>query len=382
MKLLIVVNSMEGGGAEKTIQTLVNYWSERAVFENITIACTDRAVTEYPLHPGVRLISLGWGRLNRGVGKALALPLLAWNLARFARRERFDLCLSFLVRANLVNVVSRLFGNPAPPVICEQTSSFDFYRDLNSRLRQRVTWGIRLLYPWAHRIIAASTGVANRLNHGGIPKEKLSIIHNPIPLERFVELRNRAAKDSNVTEIITVGRLSPEKDQATLIRAFARLKPQFPQARLTIVGKGPEEESLKALIEELGVSDVVLYGWHHAPEELLVKSDVFVLTSTSEGFGVVLIEAMACGLPVVSTRCPGGPAEILQDGYSGILTPVGDDQALAESLTGLLRAPERIREFEARSCRRAEDFSDSAIAEQYCQALGVNSPPGGPCRRV
>jgi len=140
--------------------------------------------------------------------------------------------------------------------------------------------------------------------------------------------------------LVSVGRLSPEKDHATLIRAFAKLDPAL---RLEIAGDGPMRDMLQSLARELGMSDrVTLTGFVTDPFPVFRRAELAVSSSRYEGFGNAIVEALACGTPVVATDCPYGPREILADGRYGLLTPVGDADALAVAITRALAAtPDR-----------------------------------------
>lgn len=174
------------------------------------------------------------------------------------------------------------------------------------------------------------------------------------------------ATDS-IPNIITVGRLAYQKDHVTLLRAFA-LALRRVQARLVLVGQGPLHGELVTLAEELGISDKVLFaGWQENPFAWMANADLFVLSSRFEGFGNVVIEAMACGLPVVSTDCPSGPNEILANGDAGILVPVGDVHALADAICLVLENSELREQLADKSKRRAPEFDISMIGRRHLE---------------
>ena len=172
--------------------------------------------------------------------------------------------------------------------------------------------------------------------------------------------------------VLGTGRLSAQKDFPTLVRAFAGLRAQT-SARLVILGAASTPErtaeraaELRALAEGLGVgADVDLPGFVPNPYAYMARSAVFALSSAFEGFGNVLVEAMACGCPVVSTDCPSGPAEILAGGAYGPLVPVGDDAALAAALARVLAAPPD----RAALRRRAAEFTPERATDAYLEAL-------------
>jgi glycosyltransferase involved in cell wall biosynthesis len=169
--------------------------------------------------------------------------------------------------------------------------------------------------------------------------------------------------------ILSVGRLDRIKDQATLLRAFARLRANC-AARLMILGEGDERARLESLAQELGIAaDVTLPGFVANPMPYMRKAAVFALSSLSEGFGNVLVEALYCGCPVISTEC-GGPREILMDGRYGHLVPVGDDAALAKALAATLTHPPD-RQVLIQSVQ-GRGFTVAEATERYLQALQLS----------
>ena len=159
--------------------------------------------------------------------------------------------------------------------------------------------------------------------------------------------------------------MTTQKDFPTLLRAFARLRKQQP-ARLVILGEGKIKAALIALATELGIlQDVALPGFVNNPLAWMSRSSVFVLSSVWEGFPGVLIEAMACGCPVVSTDCPSGPAEILNGGEYGRLVSMGDDGALAEAILTTLKKPLDSTKLRA----RAAEFSVERALDKYLEVL-------------
>jgi glycosyltransferase involved in cell wall biosynthesis len=184
------------------------------------------------------------------------------------------------------------------------------------------------------------------------------------------------ANTGAIPTIITVGRLVYQKDHDTLLRAFALARSRL-DASLVLVGQGPLQDELTTLARELGISDRVIFaGWQQNPFAWMANADLFVLSSRFEGFGNVVIEAMACGLPVVSTDCPSGPSEILANGDAGILVPVGDVHAMADAMCAVLQDGKLRKQLADKSQRRAPEFDISVIGPrhlEYCRAWSTEA---------
>jgi glycosyltransferase involved in cell wall biosynthesis len=204
---------------------------------------------------------------------------------------------------------------------------------------------MRYLYPGVDRIIAVSEGVAeDTLRITRLPSSRVVVVRNPVVTSRLTELAAAPCphpwlEAAEVPVILAAGRLTEQKDFATLLRAFARLHAQTP-VRLIILGEGPLRRALDRLARQLGVSDeVALPGFTANPYAWMSRASQFVLSSAWEGSPNVLTEALALGLPAVSTDCPSGPREVLASGRYGILVPVGDAVGLAEAMRDTLAAP-------------------------------------------
>ena len=262
-------------------------------------------------------------------------------IASYMKREKPDCVLPNVPRA----VTATLFGSrlldavlPIVPII---------HAVGQSRLPRHHRRYRRLL-PYATRCVGVSQGVSDDLAvTARAPRHKITTIYNPVVTQA---LHAKTAEppshpwliDYRTPVILAAGRLTEQKDFPTLIRAFARLIRQRP-TRLIILGEGPLRQELEGLAQDLGIDDRVSFpGWVDNPFALMSRASLFVLSSIYEGLPTVLVEAMACGCPCVSTDCPSGPAEILEDGRYGPLVPVGDEAALAEAMErGLDEPPDR-----------------------------------------
>lgn len=218
-------------------------------------------------------------------------------------------------------------------------------QDKSPRRQKRIVNKIQRYWPLCDGIIAVSKGVAEDVSKlSGIDSDKIHVVHNPtVTRTLFLKAREdiqESIPGGNKTPfILSVGRLDPQKDYPTLIRAFSLIHDRV-QHNLIILGEGNRRRELERLISELQLDDrVFLPGYHENPYAYMQRASLFVMSSVWEGLPNVLIEALAVGCPVVSTNCPSGPNEILENGRYGSLVPVGDADALATSIFDTLSAP-------------------------------------------
>lgn len=246
----------------------------------------------------------------------------------------------------------------------------DRTRYWRQRRRDRFIELVSRLYARADTIVAISNGVGDRLaRETGLGRAAIRTIYNPVTTP---ELNEKAAAptahpwlfEDSIPVLLAVGRLNPQKNFDSLITAFAQIRTNR-RARLIILGEGSERAELENRINEMGLGeDIIMPGWVDNPYAYMRLANLFVLSSRYEGLGNVLIEALACGCPVVATDCPSGPREILSDGTHGRLVPVGDADALAAAIKAGLDDPGDA----AKRMRRAEDFSVTQAVDHY-QAL-------------
>ncbi len=310
----------------------------------------------------VRLIDLGLPLRGEGYGKPTTLRGLL-QTARPLRRLAPDAVFS---APEFVNLLAAL----ALVVARSRARFFPTFHAATSlvagRLGARIAvWLSLLVATRATKAVAVSAGVGRELEARGFPASKIAVIHNPLPQEAPRQRRDPACAEiwrRWVTDRRRHrGRLVPVKDHRTLLRAFALLQASRP-ARLVIFGEGPLEGELHACAQEMGIGDRVLFaGYTDDLHAGYAVADLFALSSTSEGFGNVLVEAMAAGVPVVSCDAPHGPREILDDGRYGKLVPVGDAPALAAAMAEMLDCPTPVAVLK----RRAADFDVSRIGDHY-----------------
>jgi glycosyltransferase involved in cell wall biosynthesis len=295
-----------------------------------------------------------------------------FHLARYLKAHHPDALLAVkhrgIITAILARFISGYKGILAGNIHTNVTASLK-----HSSFLKRVSyiWGMRLFYRWADRIIAVSQGVADDIMKiTGFSPDKVRTVYNPVvTAELFSKAGERVDHpwfgDTGVPVIVGMGRLTKQKDFHTLIKAFAKMREECP-CRLVILGEGGDRSSLESLTENLGISkDVDLPGFHKNPFPFLSRADLFVLSSRWEGFGLVLVEALALGVPVVSTDCPSGPREILEDGRYGPLVPIEDPAALAKAIKANLvdpLDPEMLKS-------AAREFTANKISEKYIRSL-------------
>ena len=247
--------------------------------------------------------------------------------------------------------------------------------EMKSTKSQALQDSMRKWYPQADAVITPSQGVGNDLIEiAGINSKNLHVIPNPLINDMFYSMADKPVnhpwlKDSEVPIILSVGSLEARKDFSTLIRAFSKVK-EKKQCRLLVLGEGKQRNKLLELAEELGVGNHVdLPGYDENPYRYMKNASVFVLSSRREGASAVIVEALACGTPVVSTDCPSGPAETLQNGRYGKLVPIGDHESMAEAISTTIANPQPKNLLREAVEKNRTDLS----AKQYLRAMGITS---------
>jgi glycosyltransferase involved in cell wall biosynthesis len=362
--------SLVGGGAERVIVNLAQGITERGLRVTLVLAAAEGVLLDQ-LPSAVRLVDLRAPRVLRSL-----VPL-----AGYLRRERPRVLVSSMGHANLVALwAGRLAGGVTPVIVTEHNTLSQETRN-ERRLAGRL-WPnlLRTFYPWATTVVAVSRGAADDLAHtSGLPRDRVEVVYNPVITPTMLALAREAPDHpwfapGQPPVILGAGRLTRQKDFFTLLRAFAEVRRRRP-VRLIILGEGEDRPALKALADDLGVADeVALPGFQANALAYMAGSAVFALSSAWEGLPTVLIEALAAGAQVVSTDCPSGPREILQDGRLGALVPVGDAPALAGAILEALGRPAGAIPVDALT-----PFTRDASVDHYLRVI-ENAAPSRPSR--
>jgi glycosyltransferase involved in cell wall biosynthesis len=361
--IALFLPSLRGGGAEKVMVNLALGFVEQGLKVDLVLAKAEGPyLSRVPEE--VRVVDLGARRV------LYSLP----GLVRYLRRERPQAMLSALNYANIVAIWAKLLARVQTHLVVSERNTLSYSTQNASSVRVKLLpLLIKIFYPYADAVVAVSHGVAEDLiTMTGLPMEKVKVIYNPvITPELFVKaeepLDHPWFRPGEPPVVLGVGRLTKQKDFPTLIRAFALVRKERP-ARLMILGEGEERPKLETLARELGIEeDFVLPGFVENPYKYMKRASAFVLSSRWEGLPTVLIEALALGVPVISTNCPSGPAEILEHGKWGCLVPVGEPHLLARAILEILQNDVRIPSHKT----AWERFSKENAVIAYLQVLGI-----------
>lgn len=362
-KLMFVLPSMVGGGAEKVALLLMQYFAG-SQFDIFLVLFKREGEYLSQLPENINLVDL------KKRSKFDFLSLIG-RLKDTLEKIKPDAILSFITYANIISLISAGLTGNLPKLIISHRN----YHELQKRFAFK-----QIIYPFFYRrakkIIAISEGIKNTLiKDWKIQKDKICVIYNPIDIIAINTLKKVDIKhpflvpNRDYKVVINIGRLEKSKNHDLLLSAFQKLVQDI-DARLIILGQGRLEQALKRKAQVLAIQNKVSFvGFQNNPYAWLSRSDAFVLSSNNEGFGNVIIEAMACGVPVISTDCPYGPGEIITNSVNGILVKKEDCEGLVQAMKHVLLNPGISKKLAQNAIESVANYDIHVIGKRYEDVL-------------
>ena len=374
-KLAILIYSLASGGAERQVSILLKELND--IFDITLVLMNDTIFYDIP--KDTKIIYLERSDPNEsGIKKLLKLPLLGWRYKKILQDNHTDISLSFMTRPNYVNIFSKLFGSKIKTIISERSHfSMQYsYPTLQSYINKKLV----RLYNYADLIVTNSKGNARDLLENFSIKAKIKTIYNLIDIKKIETLQKEeiSIKKEKFT-FVTIGRLDSGKNHKLLINAMQGI-----DANLWIIGEGKLRNDLEEYIDALNLQEkVFLLGRQENPYKILSKANCFVFGSNHEGFPNVLLEALACGLPIISTDCKSGPREIiapktnindfLEDEVEfaeyGILVPVNNSKQLSNAMIKLFKNHSLYDKYTQQSIIRSNEYRKEVIVEKFVKEV-------------
>lgn len=352
-KYILYIDSMQKGGAQRVMSIIAEYLDKRDEVILVNDIVPVPGIPEYSVDDKIRRVFLDEGnekRRNKNLHRVT-------RFRKLIKQERPDAVLSFLGPPNLRLLVAAI-GLRTRKIVSVRN---DPNREYGAGLKK---WIARRVFLLADFVVFQTAEASNYFGNG--VRKKSAVIANPISDVFFQN--NWTGKGKN---IIAVGRLQPQKNYALLLRAFSQIADIHADVDVDILGEGNLKEELISLCKELGIHKRVhFYGIVSNVPERLANSKLFVMTSDYEGMPNALMEAMAIGVPVVSTDCPcGGPQELTEGGKYGVLVPCGDVPELADALGILLSSEERRMYYHTREKEKALEYRTDSIMQKWYKVL-------------
>lgn len=348
VRITFVISSLSAGGAERVMSVIANHLVGRGF--SVTVITLGASGSDFFRIDGrITRIALGVRGHSRGIARAV------WNNCKRLFRLRSaivgsapDIVISFLDTVNVLTLLATRFMG-IPVVVSERTDP------RQHRLGRVWNWLRSWSYPQAAMLVVQTDKVlewaVSKVGHN-----RSIVIPNPV----IKEEANNPESEQLVPSpyVLAVGRLGREKGFDLLLHAFGKICHLRSGWSLVILGEGPERTSLEAMARDLGIEERVhMPGRHKNPRAVMSRASLFVLPSRFEGFPNALLEAMSCGLPVISFDCPSGPGEIVRHGVDGVLVPPEDVDALASAILDLITHPEKRQRYASRAMDAADQFS-------------------------
>ena len=381
-KLLIFINTLQSGGAERVVSLLLGHLKDD--FE-IHLALYSNFI-DYTIPPEIKILNLQQPLVQDKIIRFLKLPAISLKVYRYCKKNNINISVGFLYRPCYINALMKsIWGYKGHVIMCERTHQTTMQQSHSVIYRMFSKFMVMFSYKRADLVLANSYAMKTDLIENFKIKTPVRVIYNPIDLH-FIKTHTGEEPglvfDKNCFYFVNVGGFRKEKNHLLLIQAFFILK-NLP-CKLLIVGGGVMEEELKQKVHDLGLMDRVIFtGFDNNPFKYVSRSDCFVLSSDVEGFPNVLIEALACSKPVISTDCSSGPRELLapatdlhhrainnyEIGEYGILTPVNDVISLAAAMKKMYEDAALRNQFTAKAAGRAQQFDVDEIKQYFYVAF-------------
>ncbi len=347
-KLMIVLGSMSRGGAERVISHISEYYASKGWKVWIVLLLFNKV--DYTLHENVQIVNLTGSTQSR----MKRLPYWLKGLRKLAKELNPDTILSFAARINIITQAACL-GLKKDIVVSERNDPFSDGRS------KYVDFMTNWLYPKAKAVVFQTKRASTYFKKCKL--KNACVIPNPVAVEC-------KAEGMVPGKIITVGRLTAQKNQKMLLEAFARVKKDFPHITLHLFGGGELKDTLVTQARDLGISDCVFFRGNVLDVHQQMKdATLFVLPSDYEGLSNALLEAMMMGIPCISTDCAGSD-EYIVSGENGLLVPVGDTEALTAAMRRMLQDEEKARDLGKKGALAVDGLKKETILEEWSRVLG------------
>lgn len=360
MKITFVTATLTSGGSERVMSIVANKMQERGY--EVEIICLNDQIVFYPINEGIKITHV---EVEAGTK---SLPKKLWWFRKYIQKTQPDVVIAFMVSVYTVTLLA-LMGIGIPVISSVRNDP------AYSNLRKKITR--KLLLPRSAHVVVQTQQIKKFFNKG--IQKMTSVIYNPVN-ERVFEISYDNDNDDDnlglkvkgkerLNRIISVGRLYPQKDQKTMIEAFAKVSEQHPDWQLVIYGEGPERKALESLVERLKVKDkVLLPGRSENIIDELNKSKIFCLSSIYEGMSNALVEAICVGLPIVTTKV-SGTEELIKNGENGFIVNIGDKESMAKALTKIIEDENLQNQFAEKNKAQAIKFETNTIVDQWEEVI-------------
>ena len=365
MRITFVLHELPGGGTGRVVTYMANYWAEKG-HEVTILTYNSNSCVSYPLHRSVRCISLGLVCVSKFWVEGLFRNIKRiYHLRKAILSSNADYVISFICNTNIHVLLATRFLS-IPVLISERNNP-----ERTKEKRNIWSWQRRLFYPFANHLVVQNKEIKDWFRDYS---SSVKVIPNPVKITiESLEAPSEVLLPSGKL-LVAMGWLIRQKGFDTLIEVFSRLRRSGHNWKLVIIGGGPLEKELRSQAAALGIEKVVCFTGHVSNSlNILSKCDLFVLSSRFEGFSNALLEAMACGLPVVSFDCCYSPRELIQHGVNGILVPEGDLVELESTLSQLMQDDEVRSDLASEAKKVVHKYAPEIIMKEWEGLMNISS---------